>query len=147
MNDRFIYLLENYFENNLNQDEKSEFLDLIDNNQNLLDEFKEQKRIKEVLSTMSLKNPSKEVWDNYWLGIYNRMERGIAWIIISIGAIIVLSFITINVVEGLLETNNIPLFYKIGIFLLIFGFVVLFVSVIREKFFTYKHDKYKEIQR
>ena len=70
-----------------------------------------------------------------------------AWIIFSVGAVIVLSFIAINVVEGLLETNNIPLFYKAGIFLLMIGIVILFVSVVREKLFTYKNDKYKEIQR
>jgi hypothetical protein len=147
MNDRFIYLLENYFDNNLSEEENKELINLINSNKTLQTEFEEQKRIKEVLSKMSLKNPSREAWDNYWLGIYNRLERGIAWIILSVGAVIVLSFITINIVEGLLETNNIPLFYKAGIFLLMIGVVILFVSVVREKFFTYKNDKYKEIQR
>ena len=147
MNERFIYLLENYFDKNLSEIEENEFLDLINNDPKLKHEFEEQKKVKEVLSKMMLKNPSREAWDGYWLGIYNRIERGIAWIVISIGAIIVLSFIAINVVEKLFETESIPVFYKAGIFLLMFGFVILFISLVREKFFKMKNDQYKEIQR
>ncbi len=147
MNERFIYLMENYFDKNLNKSEESEFLDLVNNNTELNKEFEEQKRVKEVLSKMMLKNPSQEIWDSYWLGIYNRIERGFAWIIISIGAILVLGFSIIKFIETLYIDVAVPIVMKIGVYTLTFGFVILIVSLLRERIFTYKHDKYKEIQR
>ena len=96
---------------------------------------------------MMLKNPSREAWDGYWTELYNKLERGIAWIFISIGAIIVLTFAAIQFIEKLLETDKLPFLEKAGVFLLIIGFAVLIVSLLREKIFKNKHDKYKEIQR
>ena len=96
---------------------------------------------------MKMKNPDREVWDAYWLGIYNKIERGIAWIIISIGAIIILGYSAITAIEQLIVDSSISPLMKTGIFLLLTGFVILFVSLIREKFFKMKHDKYKEIER
>ena len=147
MNERFIYLLENYFDKNLSPEEETEFFKLIDKDPKLAEEFEEQKRVKEVLSKMMLKNPTQEAWDSYWLGIYNKIERGLAWIFISVGAVIILSFAAIKIVERFLETDNIPFLYKGGIFILVIGFVILLISLVREKFFKYRNDNYKEIQR
>ena len=147
MNERFIYLTENYLDENLTPEEKNELFDILDRDVELKKEFEEQKRIKEALSVMMLKNPSREAWDGYWTELYNKLERGIAWIFISIGAIIVLTFAAIQFIEKLLETDKLPLLEKAGVFLLIIGFAVLIVSLLREKIFKNKHDKYKEIQR
>ncbi len=147
MNERFIYLTENYLDENLTPEEKNELFDILDKDVKLKKEFEEQKRIKEALSVMMLKNPSREAWDGYWTELYNKLERGIAWIFISIGAIIVLTFAAIQFIEKLLETDKLPLLEKAGVFLLIIGFAVLIVSLLREKIFKNKHDKYKEIQR
>ena len=99
MNERFIYLIEKYFDSEQGEEEKKEFESLLLNNE-LKEEFEEQKRIKEVLTKMKLKNPSTEVWDNYWLGIYNKFERGIAWIAVSVGFIILLVYGSIEAVEN-----------------------------------------------
>ncbi len=147
MNERFIYLMENYLDKNLNKDEEAEFFKLVENDDNLKKEFEEQKRVKEVLSKMMLKNPSREIWDSYWLGIYNRIERGFAWIVISIGAILVLGFSVIKFIETLYLDSAVPLIMKIGIYTLSFGFVILIISLLRERIFSIKHDKYREIQR
>jgi hypothetical protein len=147
MNERFIYLTENYLDENLTPEEKNELFEILDNNAKLKKEFEEQKRIKEALSVMMLQNPSREAWDGYWTELYNKLERGFAWILISIGAIIVLAFAAIQFVEKLLETDKLPLLEKAGIFLLIIGFAVLVVSLLREKLFKNKHDKFKEVQR
>ena len=75
------------------------------------------------------------------------MERGISWIFISIGAIILLGIAVYSFIIGILNESHITLLEKIGILALAFGFVILFVSVVREKLMTRKHDKYKEIVR
>ena len=147
MNERFIILLEKHFENEMTDSESQEFEALINSNAELKQEFEEQNRIKEVLRKMKLKNPSREVWDGYWLGIYNRVERGIAWIAISIGAIIFFGYASIEAVNSFINDTHTPPIVKVGISILVFGALVLIFSLLREKFFTSKHDKYKEVQR
>jgi len=146
MNERFIYLIEKYFDGELSTDEKNEF-DLLLLDENLRGEFEEQKRIKEVLNKMKLKNPSAEVWDKYWLGIYNKVERGIAWIAVSIGFLILIIYGSIEAVEKFLADTQTPGIVKFGISALVIGGLILLFSVIREKLFTGTRDKYKEVQR
>lgn len=147
MNERFIILNEKYLNNDLSPDEKSEFELIINSDNKLKEDFEEQLKINEALRKMHLKNPSKETWDGYWLGIYNRLERGLAWIAISIGALIVFGFAAVNIADAIVKDTSSPFILKVGLGALFFGGLVLLFSVIREKFFTHKKDKYKEIQR
>ena len=147
MNERFIILQEKYFDDMLTAEEKVEFDSLLKTKPELKTEFEEQKRIKEVLSKMKMKNPSREVWDSYWMGIYNRIERGIAWIVISVGALIFFGYASYEAVNAFINDTQAPPLAKLGITLLIFGALILIFSLIREKIFTSKKDKYKEVQR
>lgn len=147
MNERFIYLMEKYFDGTITQNEKREFDELVLINPDLKNEFEDQKRIKEVLNKMKMKNPASEVWDSYWLGIYRKIERGFAWIAISVGLIVVAGFAIFNAINAFLNDTTTPLILKWGIGILSVGIFILLISLIREKIFTYKKDKYKEIQR
>jgi len=147
MNERFIILQEKYFDGMLTTEEKIEFDNLLITSAELKTEFEEQNRIKEVLRKMKLKNPSREVWDSYWMGIYNRIERGIAWVVISVGALIFFGYASYEAVNAFINDTQATPLAKFGITLLIFGALILIFSIIREKIFTSKRDKYKEVQR
>jgi len=147
MDERLLILMEKHLEGELTKAEQQDFENLLESNTALKKEFEEQKRIKEVIKTMKMKNPSSELWDGYWERTYNRLERGLGWLAIFVGVLILMGFASIEFVSRFYEDNNIPVFVKIGIVSLVFGFLVLLFSVIREKLFTYKTDKYKEIQR
>lgn len=147
MNKRFAYLTEKFFDNDLSESEKQEFESLLKNNKTFLVEFEEQKRIKEVMSKMRMRNPGRELWDGYWESIYNRVERGIAWLAIAIGGLILLGFAAFRAAEAFMHETELPVLVKAGILILLFGFLVLIVSLIRERYFVHKKDKYKEIQR
>jgi hypothetical protein len=146
-NEKFIVLTEKYFSNELSNKEKIEFERMLKSDSQLQSEFNEQKNIKEVLNKMKLKNPSREVWDSYWMGIYNRIERGIAWVVISIGALIFFGYASYEIVNAFIKDTQAPVLAKIGISMLVFGGLILLFSLIREKIFSSKRDKYKEIQR
>lgn len=147
MNEREIYLMEMALEGELSSDEKEEFEKMINENSSIKEEYEEQKKIKGVLMNMSLKNPGKEFWDGYWLSIYNKIERGIAWILISISAIVIAAYGIIEAIQNLLAETDIPVFLKISIIVFVIGIAILIFSLIREKITTNKVDKYKEIQR
>ena len=147
MNERFLTLMEKYFDDEISHNEKIEFENLLKNNHDLKDEFEEQKKIKEVIKKMKFKNPSNDLWDNYWENTYNKLERSLGWLAVFIGALILIGFASVEFVNQLYKDNSSPTIIKIGTVSLVFGFLVLFFSIIREKFFAYKNDKYKEIQR
>lgn len=113
----------------------------------LAGEWRQLQRVKEVTSTMAFRNPPAEVWDTYWTGVYRRLERGVAWILVSVGAVIVCSWALWRAVEDLIRDASLPAVVKGGALAVLVGGVVLLVSVVREKVFLARKDPYKDITR
>ena len=110
-------------------------------------EFEEMKKLEEVMDKMELKQPPKEAWEKYESSVYNRLERNIGWIFLSIGAMIFLFFGGYKLMEGLIKDSGFPLILKLGILAALTGIVILIVSLGREQLFSYKRERYKEIKK
>ena len=108
-------------------------------------EFDEMYKLEEVMQKMAFKQPPKETWEVYWSLVYNRLERGIGWIFMSIGAMILLFFGGYKMVEGIITDPEIPLLLKVGILAVMAGAVILLVSFGRERLFVNKRERYKEV--
>ena len=104
-------------------------------------------KLKEVTVAMKFKILPEMYWDEYWRQVYNRIERGISWILISLGAVIVLSFALWTMVSELLADQALNPVLKTGILVLLVGIVILFISIVREKLMVRRVDKYKEVER
>ncbi len=97
---------------------------------------------------MKYKEPPDEVWERYWSKVYNRLERGLGWILTSIGAISLLFYGGFKAIESLIKDPTLAVFLKVAILVLLAGVVILLVSVVRERIFVYKKDKYaKEVKK
>ena len=96
---------------------------------------------------MQLKKPRKEMWEVYWSTIYNRLERRIGWILLSIGGMILLFFGGYKAIEGIIQDPSIPILLKVGILTVLGGMVVLLVSLLREQIFVHKRERYKEVEK
>ena len=106
------------------------------------------RRVKEVTTTMTLRQPSEEIWDGYWRSVYNRTERGIAWLLVSLGAIVVGAWGVWQALEDLLQNDSLPVYVRMGIFAVALGLIILAISVVREKYFMHRRDPYeKEVTR
>jgi predicted anti-sigma-YlaC factor YlaD len=110
-------------------------------------EFEEMGKFEEVMKKMQFKKPQKEVWEVYWSTIYNRLERRIGWILLSIGGMILLFFGGYKAVEGIIQDPSISFLLKIGILTVLGGVVVLLVSLLREQIFVHKRERYKEVEK
>jgi len=111
-------------------------------------ELEQFRRMKEELNMVKFKEPSDAELERYWNNIYNRLERGLGWITLSLGAIILLSYGGFKLVEEVVKDPEIGLLIKVGVLALVFGTVVLFVSLLRERLALLKIDKYsKEVER
>jgi uncharacterized membrane protein len=145
--ERFNRLVMAAIDGELGPDEKEEFEHYVRSYPECRDEWEQFKKVKEVTKQMKLQNPPDEIWHSYWLNVYNRIERGLGWIFLSIGTIIVLVFAAYQFLIGLFGDANLPVIVKAGILLLVAGVIVLLISVARERFFARKSDPYKEVQR
>ena len=110
-------------------------------------EFEEMGKFEEVMGKMQLKKPQKEMWQVYWNTVYNRLERRIGWILLSIGGMILLFFGGYKVLEGIIQDSSTPLLLKIGILTVLGGVVILLVSLLREQIFVHKRERYKEVEK
>jgi ferric-dicitrate binding protein FerR (iron transport regulator) len=127
---------------------ESEELDrLLAEEPELRSEWDRLHEVKEVTDAMSLRRPPEETWEQYFESVYNRAERGFAWILLSMGAIVMTGWALWIGLEELWGTADLPMYLKIAIYAMLLGLAVLLLSVIREKLFMRRTDPYKEIQR
>jgi predicted anti-sigma-YlaC factor YlaD len=103
--------------------------------------------LKEVMDPMKFREPPDQLWEEYWTGVYNRLERGLGWIFVSLASIVLISYGLIEWVQAMFEESDLPWTVRGGIVLLVVGLVVLLVSVVRERLFLYGKERYKEVKR
>lgn len=111
-------------------------------------ELEELRRLKEDLAMLKFKEPADVELERYWKGVYNRLERGVGWILVSVGAIVLLCYGAFELIEEVIRNPAVGLALKIGLCALVGGLIVLFVSLFRERLLVRRLDRYsKEIDR
>jgi hypothetical protein len=131
----------------LGDEEKRELAVYMDKYPELERELIEFKKIREITMDMKFSPPPGSVWNKYWLGVYNRLERGVGWILLSVGATVLLVYGLYSMIGSILADVEITWWLKLAILSVVAGTVVLLVSVLREKIFLHKSERYKDIQR
>lgn len=145
--ERLKELVSSYLDGELGQEERELVERHLDECSECRQGYREMSELGEVMSKMTIKDPPKEVWKMYTESVYNRLERGIGWILVSIGAMIVLFFTGYQALKGFILDPGAPLILKGGILCGLAGVIVLLVSLVRERFFVNKRERYKEIER
>ncbi|HHJ52203.1 MAG TPA: hypothetical protein ENJ89_03320 [Caldithrix abyssi] len=110
-------------------------------------QYKSFLKLKKETQDMKFKPLPEMYWDEYWNHVYNKIERGISWILVSIGAVIILAFSLYQAMSDFFSDPAEPLSLKIGTGIFVLGMIVLFVSVLREKLMVKKVDQYRRIKR
>ena len=140
-------LLMRALDDELEPHERVELERMLSDNPEMRDEWDRLSNLQEVTANMRLRNAPEEMWDGYWNSVYSRFERGLAWIFVSLGAIVVGSWGVWYFVKDLMADADLPTFVKWSILALIVGLVMLLVSVLRHRIFVSQSDPYKEIER
>lgn len=145
--DRTLQLMMAALDGEIDDAGRAELESMLVSDPDLRSEWDRLRGLKEVTAMMTLKKPPEEVWDRYWVSVYNRLERGVGWVLASIGAVVLVAYGLWNIARTLIEDTTTPWFLKGAVLLLIVGSAVILVSVVREKFFTHRRDAYKEVER
>ncbi len=136
-----------YLDNELSEDEIRELQDHLKTCVKCRAEWEAFRELKKETSQMKFKPLPEMFWDEYWQNVYNRIERGVGWIFLSLGAILLLGYAAFALLEDFFLNPKEPLIERLGLAFLIFGLIIVFISVIREKWMVRKIDKYRRVLR
>jgi hypothetical protein len=75
------------------------------------------------------------------------MEKGLAWVLLSVGGALLLGFGLWELVNEFLLNSEVAFIPRLGTGILIAGVAVLTVSLTRERIRTWRIDPYKEVKR
>ena len=131
----------------ISEAQKAELEALIESDDLLQAEWERLSRVKDTAAGMRLTQPPDELWEEFMDSVYRRVERGIGWILLSIGAIVLISYGLWQGIQNLIGDVTLPWYVKGGVLALLVGIVVLIVSIIREKFFVFRDDPYRNVDR
>jgi predicted anti-sigma-YlaC factor YlaD len=134
-------------DNELNETDRRRFEEHLASCPHCAREMEEFKRLKQMTDGMALAEPEDRVWERYWGNVYNRMERGLGWIVSSVAAILLLIYGGFMAIESLIEDPKLSILLKVGLLALLGGLAILFVSVLRERIYFWSRDRYRDVRR
>lgn len=95
------------------------------------------------IKKVSFEEPQDRVLKNLWKSPFSRFAKASSLFMILIGWLALLIY---GLIEAFRQTDE-PVFPKIAAAAVFIGFIVLLITVIRERIRTYKSDPYKEVER
>ncbi|MBA7676783.1 hypothetical protein ES703_85028 [subsurface metagenome] len=140
-------LMMGYLDNELSDEQRRQFEEHLAGCSECKDELKEFRKLKAITDEVTLVEPEDRIWQDYWDGIYNRIERSVGWIVFSVAAILLTIYGGFKLIEELIKDATIGMLLKVGLLALIVGLAILFVSVLREKLYFWQRDRYKDVRR
>lgn len=140
-------LMMGFLDEELDSEQIKQFQAHIEQCPSCAEELEDFKKLKAVTDQINLVEPEDRIWQQYWKNTYNRIERGIGWIIFSVAAILLVIYGGFRLIENLVTNPKIGITLKIALIALIIGCAILFVSVLRERLHFWKRDRYKDVRR
>ncbi|MBN2136243.1 MAG: zf-HC2 domain-containing protein [Sedimentisphaerales bacterium] len=139
--------LMSYLDNELSDEQRQRFEEHLADCSECAEELEEFQKLKAITDEVSLAEPEDRIWQDYWSNIYNRIERGMGWVLFSVAAIALIVYGGFKGIEELIRDPKIEVLLKIGLLAVIAGLAILFVSVLRERLYFWKRDRYKDVRR
>lgn len=100
-------------------------------------------RVVVMTDQLKLRVADDEFWNGYWESIYRRTERRIGFLLLMGGIVAFLLYLLYRAVRS-------PEFLSyegISIAVMLLGLIVIFISVVRERYHESKNDPYREVER
>jgi len=136
-----------YLDDELEPEERRAFEEHLAHDAGLREEVEAMRTMKSLMSGMRLRELPDRAWDDYRKRTYNRLERRVGWILLSIGAMVLVGYGLYELVVFLVADAELAWWIRAAIGAACVGFAILLVSVIRERIFVWKRDPYREVER
>ena len=133
-----------YIDGEMDTQERDVFKEHLESCNICRDMVRELFSLKEVTDTMKIAELPEAVWEKYWAGVYNQLERSVAWFFFILGSLMIAGYSVYKAVTD----PGLHSFVSLGAVFAVIGFAILFLSVLREKFAVNKKDRYSsEVKR
>lgn len=136
-----------YVDDELTPQEREEFEKAMKENPDLQDDVAAFRRINDLTGQVRFEELPDPVWEAFSASLYRRAESAVGWILLSLGAIIMLSLVGWGALNGFFADPDAPLISKVGVGAVSLGGIVLLVSKLRETLFARKRDRYGKVQK
>ncbi len=136
-----------YLDNELNNEQKRQFEEHLTGCSECKAELKEFRKLKAITDEVTLVEPEDKIWQDYWSGVYNRIERSLGWIVFSVAAILLAIYGGFKLIEEIITDATVDILLKAGLLALIAGMAILLVSVSRERLHFWQKDRYRNVRR
>lgn len=145
--DNFRELAAGYVDGELTPEEKREFESMMAEHPELRDDVNSFQKISDLTRRVSFEELPDPIWEAYGASLYRRAERALGWILLSVGAMLVLGFTARGFWGQFFMNSSEPLILRIAIGALSVGAIVLIVSKLRETLFAHKRERYRKVQK
>jgi len=136
-----------YLDNELTDEQRRQFAEHLAGCPECTGELAQFRKLKAITDEVTLIEPEDRMWQDYWGGVYNRIERGVGWIVFSVAAILLTIYGGFKVIEEIVKDPTIGMLLKTGLLALILGLAILFVSALRERVYFWSKDRYRNVRR
>jgi len=103
-------------------------------------------KLKGVTQSMRLMDLPDARWAGYWQDLYRRLERGTGWLLLSLGAIVVICYALFELLTKFFFNPEIPIILRAGLGVFLIGSVILLVSIARERLYARKIERYDKVE-
>ena len=132
-----------FLDDELTAEEKRQFEEHVKNCDDCRCELREFGRVVDLTNDFKLKAPDEEFWARYWDDLSHRLERGAGFFLMIAGIVVVLLYAVYKAVTS----PEFLTFKGISIAVILLGLVVIFLSVVRERYYESKNDPYKGVRQ
>jgi predicted anti-sigma-YlaC factor YlaD len=136
-----------YLDNELNEEQKRAFEAHLASCPECTRDMGEFRTLKQLTDGVAFVEPEDRIWDQYWGNVYNRIERGAGWILLSVAAVALLLYGGFELIEGIIKDPKVSLLLKTCLLAFLGGLAILFVSVLRERVYFWSKDRYRDVRR
>jgi predicted anti-sigma-YlaC factor YlaD len=136
-----------YLDDELSAEQRQQFEEHLAECPECAGELEEFRKLKAITDEVTLVEPEDRIWQQYWGSVYNRIERGVGWVVLSVAGILLAIYGGFKVIEGIIKDPQVELILKVALLALITALGILFVSALRETLYFWKKDRYRKIRR
>ncbi|MHC4463297.1 MAG: anti-sigma factor [Planctomycetota bacterium] len=140
-------LMMSYLDDELSAEQRQQFEEHLAECPECAGELEEFRKLKAITDEVTLVEPEDRIWQQYWGSVYNRIERGVGWVVLSVAGILLAIYGGFKVIEGIIKDPQVELILKVALLALITALGILFVSALRETLYFWKKDRYRKIRR
>jgi len=132
-----------YLDGEMTAEERAEYEEHLSSCGECRQALDELGKVERLTGMMKIRDPQDDFWESYWKRLFRRLERKTGWLLLIAGAALVLLYGLYRGIAGFGEIT----FIKVVSVAAAAGFVILLISVIRERVHQYRTDRYKDVER